>query len=51
MAEDRLQRARRACDDICGDFSEIDSSVNLGFYMNSDREPDFAAEGSLKGGP
>ena len=51
LAKDRLQRARRARDEIGRDFSEIDSSVNLGFYMNSDREPDFAAEGSLKGGP
>ena len=51
LAEDRVQRARRVCDDIGRDFSEIDSSVNLGFYMNSDREPDIAAEGSLTGGP
>ena len=51
LAKDRLQRARRARDEIGRDFSEIDSSVNLGFYMNSDREPDIAAEGSLTGGP
>ena len=50
LAGDRLQRVQRACDEIGRDFSEIDSSVNLGFYMNSDRKPDIAAEGSLTGG-
>ena len=50
LAGDRLQRVQRACDEIGRNFSEIDSSVNLGFYMNSDRKPDIAAEGSLTGG-
>ena len=49
LAADRLERVKRACDEIGRDFSEIDSSVNLGFYMNSDRTPDINPEGSLKG--
>ena len=49
LAGDRLQRVKSACDEIGRDFSEIDSSVNLGFYMNSDRKPDINPEGSLTG--
>ena len=49
LAGDRLSRVKKACDEIGRDFSEIDSSVNLGFYMNSDRAPDINPEGSLSG--
>ncbi len=49
LAGDRLERVKIACDEIGRDFSEIDSSVNLGFYMNSDRKPDINPEGSLTG--
>jgi F420-dependent oxidoreductase-like protein len=49
-AADRLARLRQACDKIGRDPAEIDTSVNLGFYMNSQRTPDIAPEGSLTGG-
>ena len=49
-AADRLARLRQACDKIGRDPAEIDTSVNLGFYMNSERTPDIAPEGSLTGG-
>lgn len=49
VAADRLERLRAACDKHGRDFSEIDTSVNLGFYMNSDRTPDIAADGSITG--
>ncbi len=48
-AADRLERLRVACEKIGRDPAELDTSVNLGFYMNSDRQPDIAADGSLTG--
>ncbi len=48
-AADRLERLRQACEKINRDPAELDTSVNLGFYMNSDRQPDIAAGGSLTG--
>ena len=48
-AADRLQRLREACDRAGRDFDELDTSVNLGFYMNSERTPDINPEGSLTG--
>lgn len=49
VAADRLQRLEAACEKHGTDFSAIDTSVNLGFYMLSDRQPDIAAGGSLTG--
>lgn len=49
LAGDRLERVRKACDEVGRDFAEIDSSVNLGFYMNSERKPDINPRGSLTG--
>ncbi|MCZ6853435.1 MAG: TIGR03560 family F420-dependent LLM class oxidoreductase [Gammaproteobacteria bacterium] len=46
---DRLQRVRAECDLIARDPEEIETSVNVGFYMNSTREPDINPEGSLVG--
>jgi F420-dependent oxidoreductase-like protein len=51
VAADRISRVHQGCDAIGRDPAEIDTSVNLGFYMNSDRTPDVAANGSLTGGP
>ena len=48
-AADRLQRLSAACEAIGRDPTELDTSVNLGFYMNSDRAPDINPEGSLTG--
>ncbi len=48
-AADRLERLRAACEKIGRDPAELDTSVNLGFYMNSERQPDIAADGSLTG--
>ncbi len=48
-AADRLERLRAACEKIGRDPTELDTSVNLGFYMNSERQPDIAADGSLTG--
>ncbi len=48
-AADRLERLRGACEKIGRDPAELDTSVNLGFYMNSERQPDIAADGSLTG--
>lgn len=48
-AADRLQRLNAACEAIGRDPAELDTSVNLGFYMNSDRAPDINPEGSLTG--
>ncbi len=48
-AADRLERLRNACEAIGRNLAELDTSVNLGFYMNSDRAPDIAPEGSLTG--
>ena len=50
VAADRIGRLRQACEAIGRDPAAIDTSVNLGFYMNSDRTPDVAANGSLTGG-
>jgi len=49
LAADRLGRLVQACDRLGRDPGEIDTSVNLGFYMNSERQPDIAPEGSLTG--
>ena len=49
VAADRLERLRQACDTHGRDFEQIDTSVNLGFYMNSQRTPDINPEGSLTG--
>lgn len=50
VAADRLQRLTRACDHHDRDLRTIDTSVNLGFYMNSNRAPDINPQGSLTGG-
>lgn len=50
LAADRLARLTRACEKIGRDPAEIDTSVNLGFYMNSQRTPDIDPSGSLTGG-
>ena len=49
VAADRLGRLRAACDQHNRDFDALDTSVNLGFYFNTDRTPDIAPEGSLRG--
>lgn len=49
VAQDRLQRLEAACEKHGRDFSAIDTSVNLGFYMNSSRKPDIDPRGSLTG--
>lgn len=49
IAADRLARLQQACERHDRDFAEIDTSVNLGFYMNSARTPDINPEGSLTG--
>ncbi len=46
---DRLQRVQAECDVIARDMKEIETSVNVGFYMNSERTPDISPEGSLVG--
>ncbi len=46
---DRLQRVRVECDALDRDPEEIDTSVNVGFYMNSKRVPDVNPQGSLVG--
>lgn len=51
IAADRLERLARACDEVGRDPAEIDTSVNLGFYMNSARAPDIDPAGSLTGSP
>ena len=48
-AADRLERLARACEQIGRDPGELDTSVNLGFYMNSRRTPDLGPKGSLCG--
>jgi alkanesulfonate monooxygenase SsuD/methylene tetrahydromethanopterin reductase-like flavin-dependent oxidoreductase (luciferase family) len=45
---DRLERLIRRCDEIDRDPAEIETSVNLGFYLG-DRQPDVNPEGSLVG--
>ncbi len=50
LAADRLQRLQQACERHGRDFAELDTSVNLGFYMNSDRQPDINPQGSITGG-
>ncbi len=49
VAEDRLARLQRACELHGRDMAELDTSVNLGFYMNSARQPDIDPNGSLTG--
>lgn len=49
IARDRLDRLAQACEKIQRDPQEIDTSVNLGFYMNSSRTPDINPGGSLTG--
>ncbi len=49
LAADRLARLGQACEKIGRDPAEIDTSVNLGFYMNSTRTPDIDPDGSLAG--
>jgi len=51
VAADRLSRLAQACEKIGRDPGEIDTSVNLGFYMNSQRTPDINPRGSLTGSP
>ena len=48
-AAEHLGRLHQACDKIGRDPAEIDTSVNLGFYMNSARQPDIPAAGALTG--
>lgn len=45
---DRLERLRRRCDECNRDPAEIETSVNVGFYLG-DRQPDINPEGSLVG--
>lgn len=46
---DRLERVRAACDAQGRDAAEIETSVNVGFYLGA-RTPDVNPEGSLTGG-
>lgn len=48
-AADRLQRLEQACDKAGRDFAQLDTSVNLGFYMNSPRQPDINPDGAITG--
>ena len=50
VAADRIARVHGACESLDRDPAEIDTSVNLGFYMNSTRTPDVPPNGSLTGG-
>jgi F420-dependent oxidoreductase-like protein len=45
---DRLERLARACADEARDVSQLQTSVNVGFYMG-DRVPDVDPNGSLTG--
>ena len=50
---DRLARLTAACEAVGRDPAEIDTSVNLGFYLSADgraKSPEIAAGGSLTGG-
>jgi len=51
--KDRLERLERACEKLGRDPAELDTSVNLGFYMEggngNSRQPDVNPEGSLTG--
>lgn len=47
---DRLERLNAACEEQERDPGEIETSVNVGFYLG-DREPDVSAAGSLVGSP
>ena len=49
VAADRLSRLKQACDAHGRDFSQIDTSVNLGFYFNTDRQPDLPGMGAITG--
>ena len=46
---DRLQRLQIECDLIARDPEEIETSVNVGFYLNSTPVPEINPEGSLVG--
>jgi F420-dependent oxidoreductase-like protein len=46
---DRLERVHAACDSAGRDAAEIETSVNVGFYLG-ERTPDVNPEGSLTGG-
>ncbi|MCZ6618666.1 MAG: TIGR03560 family F420-dependent LLM class oxidoreductase [Gammaproteobacteria bacterium] len=46
---DRLRRVRAECEAVNRDPDEIETSVNVGFYMNSKRAPEVNPEGSLVG--
>lgn len=48
LVRDRLQRVAAACEAAARDPDEIESSVNLGFYLG-DRAPEVNPEGSLIG--
>ena len=57
LVQDRLTRVAQSCDSLDRDFSEIESSVNVGFYMSSTGNPatsvappDHLKAGSLVGG-
>ena len=47
----RLQTLRQECEAIDRDPAELETSVNVGFYMNADKAPDINPAGSLVGGP
>lgn len=47
---DRLERVSAACEAVGRDPAEIESSVNVGFYLG-DRAPEVNPEGSLVGSP
>ncbi len=48
-AADRLQRLAKECDAIGRDPNELETSINVGFYLGEDRTPDVSAQGSLVG--
>ena len=49
LVADRLRSLARACEGLGRDPAALDTSVNVGFYMNSDRQPDIGTPGSLVG--
>lgn len=48
-AADRLQSLAKECDAIDRDPSELETSINVGFYLGEGRTPDVSAQGSLVG--
>ncbi len=48
-AADRLQRLGEECEAIDRDPSELETSINVGFYLGEGRTPDVSAKGSLVG--